>query len=51
MEYPTALRYDHRSGIDCLDPIDPVAGMDLAEMKQKYGNRIALKAMWIVRRP
>lgn len=31
------------SGIDCLDPIDPVAGMDLAEMKQKYGDRIALK--------
>jgi len=31
------------SGIDCLDPIDPVAGMDLAEMKQKYGQRIALK--------
>jgi uroporphyrinogen decarboxylase len=31
------------SGIDCLDPIDPVAGMDLAEMKQQYGDRIALK--------
>lgn len=31
------------SGIDCLDPIDPVAGMDLAEMKEKYGGRIALK--------
>ena len=31
------------SGIDCLDPIDPVAGMDLAEVKQKYGHRIALK--------
>jgi uroporphyrinogen decarboxylase len=31
------------AGIDCLDPIDPVAGMDLAEMKQKYGQRIALK--------
>jgi len=31
------------SGIDCLDPIDPVAGMDLAEIKQKYGDRIALK--------
>lgn len=31
------------SGIDCLDPIDPVAGMDLAEMKQKYGDRITLK--------
>jgi uroporphyrinogen decarboxylase len=31
------------SGIDCLDPIDPVAGMDLAEVKAKYGSRIALK--------
>jgi uroporphyrinogen decarboxylase len=31
------------SGIDCLDPIDPVAGMDLAEVKAKYGKRIALK--------
>ena len=31
------------SGIDCLDPIDPVAGMDLAEMKHKYGHRITLK--------
>lgn len=31
------------SGIDCLDPIDPVAGMDLGEVKAKYGNRVALK--------
>jgi uroporphyrinogen decarboxylase len=31
------------SGIDCLDPIDPLAGMDLAEVKAKYGHRIALK--------
>lgn len=31
------------SGIDCLDPIDPVAGMSLREVKQKYGSRIALK--------
>ncbi len=31
------------SGIDCLDPIDPVAGMDLGEVKAKYGQRIALK--------
>jgi hypothetical protein len=31
------------SGIDCLDPIDPLAGMNLAEIKRKYGNRIALK--------
>jgi len=31
------------SGIDCLDPIDPMAGMDLGEVKAKYGHRIALK--------
>jgi uroporphyrinogen decarboxylase len=31
------------AGIDCLDPIDPIAGMDLAEVKAKYGTRIALK--------
>ncbi len=31
------------SGIDCLDPIDPQAGMDLAEVKARYGERVALK--------
>ena len=31
------------SGISCLDPIDPQAGMDLGEVKGKYGDRIALK--------
>jgi uroporphyrinogen decarboxylase len=31
------------SGIDCLDPIDPVGGMDMGEMKARYGSRIALK--------
>ncbi len=31
------------SGIDCLDPIDPQAGMDLAEVKAKFGHRIAVK--------
>lgn len=31
------------SGIDCLDPIDPIAGMDLGEVKARYGRRIALK--------
>jgi uroporphyrinogen decarboxylase len=31
------------SGIDCLDPIDPVAGMDLGEVKRRFGGRIALK--------
>jgi uroporphyrinogen decarboxylase len=31
------------SGIDCLDPIDPIAGMDLAEVKKRFGGRVALK--------
>lgn len=31
------------SGIDCLDPIDPIAGMNLAEVKSRYGDKIALK--------
>lgn len=31
------------SGIDCLDPIDPQAGMDIGDVKAKYGDRIALK--------
>jgi uroporphyrinogen decarboxylase len=31
------------SGIDCLDPIDPQAGMDLGAVKAKYGDRVALK--------
>jgi uroporphyrinogen decarboxylase len=31
------------SGIDCLDPIDPGAGMKISEVKSKYGDRISLK--------
>ncbi len=31
------------SGIDCLDPIDPLGNMDMAYMKKTYGARIALK--------
>ena len=31
------------SGIDCLDPIDPLGGMDLGEVKAIYGHRVALK--------
>jgi uroporphyrinogen decarboxylase len=31
------------SGIDCLDPLDPQAGMAIADVKAKYGDRIALK--------
>jgi uroporphyrinogen decarboxylase len=31
------------SGIDCLDPIDPVAGMSLEHIKKTYGSRICIK--------
>ena len=31
------------SSIDCLDPIDPVAGMDIAMIKAKYGDKVAIK--------
>ena len=31
------------SGIDCLDPLDPQAGMSIAEVKAKYRDRIAVK--------
>jgi uroporphyrinogen decarboxylase len=31
------------SGIDALDPIDPIAGLDIGRFKQQYGERIALK--------
>lgn len=31
------------AGIDCLDPIDPAAGLDLGVMKQTYGHRVCLK--------
>ena len=30
-------------GVSCLDPIDPQGGMDLAEVKAKFGDRVALK--------
>ncbi len=31
------------AGIDCLDPIEPRAGMDLAALKKLHGHRIAFK--------
>lgn len=30
------------AGIDCLNPIEPAAGMDLGEVKRMYGKRISL---------
>ena len=31
------------AGIDCLDPIDPGAGMRLDQTRAKYGNKLCLK--------
>ncbi len=30
------------SGIDCLDPIDPMGNMDMAHIKKTYGDKIAM---------
>jgi len=30
------------TGIEGLDPIEPIAGMDIGEVKRRYGDRIAL---------
>jgi uroporphyrinogen decarboxylase len=31
------------SGIDALDPIDPLAGLDIGEMKRRFAGQLALK--------
>ena len=31
------------AGIDCIDPIDPLAGMDIVEVKKKYARKVAIK--------
>lgn len=31
------------SGIDCIDPIDPLGSMDIELIKKKYGHRVCLK--------
>lgn len=31
------------AGIDGIDPVDPIAGMDLAEVKNNWGDRVAIK--------
>lgn len=29
-------------GIDAIDPIEPIAGMDIGEVKERYGDRVAV---------
>jgi len=31
------------AGIDGIDSIDPIAGLDMASIKQKWGDRVAIK--------
>jgi len=31
------------AGIDCIDPIEPTAGMSIKDVKEKYGNQVAIK--------
>jgi uroporphyrinogen decarboxylase len=42
-DFMPLLDYYLEAGIDLLDPIDPVAGMDLKHIKDTYGSRIAIK--------
>jgi len=37
------IDYLIKSGIDCIDPIDPLAGMDLGFFKKHFGSRICIK--------
>jgi uroporphyrinogen decarboxylase len=37
------IEYFIETGIDCLDPIERPAGMDIGEIKKRYGDRLALK--------
>ena len=30
------------TGIDCINPLEPVANMEISEVKQKYGSRISM---------
>ena len=31
------------AGIDCLDPLDPLGGMNIADMKSRVGQQVCLK--------
>ena len=30
------------TGVDCINPLEPVANMDMAEVKKRYGDRVCL---------
>ena len=31
------------AGIDCIDPLDPLGGMDIGQVRENYGHRVARK--------
>jgi len=31
------------AGIDCIDPVDPTAGMEIGWVKERYGSRVCIK--------
>jgi uroporphyrinogen decarboxylase len=37
------MDYLVESGIDCIDPIDPTAGMKLDRIKKQFGGRVCIK--------
>jgi len=37
------LDYLIQAGVDCIDPIDPTAGMDIFRVKELYGERVCIK--------
>ncbi len=37
------LDYMIDCGIDCIDPIDPTAGMEIGLIKEKFGRRVCIK--------
>lgn len=37
------LDYLIEAGVDCIDPIDPTAGMDIFHVKKLYGKRVCIK--------
>jgi len=37
------IEYFVSSGIDCIDPVDPTANMDIKLIKEKYGKKVCIK--------
>jgi len=42
MIWPLMEMMVEEAGVDAIDPLEPIAGMDIGEVKEKYGDRIAV---------